>query len=89
MEGEDSNSTVLRYNVTLVLSHFQQPFKFEIFPETEEWIPSTTELTEQITGSAESQFQTFFPILKMMSLWHSLTSSKDDCKDYCFPFIIF
>lgn len=89
MEDEPSNSIALRYNVMLVLSHFQEPFKFEIFPETEEWIPSTIELAEQITGSAESQLQTFFPILNMMSLWHSLTSSKKDCKDYCLPFIIF
>ena len=66
-----------KYSLKLIISHSDTPFKLEVVPHTEEWIPTTEEQEYDIYGI--SLTTSFGEIIKQTGLWDTLTTMKPKC----------
>jgi len=67
-----------RYNLMLIISHEDTPFKIETIPDMEEWIPTDHELqTETFDVYLTSAFGS---VIRETGLWDTLITLKPDCK---------
>lgn len=68
---------IRKYNLKLIISHVDTPFKLEAVPDTEEWCPTEEDIRQEISGIYLTSC--FGYILQQTGLWDSLPTVKPDC----------
>jgi hypothetical protein len=68
---------IRKYNLKLIMSHVDTPFKLEAVPDTEEWCPREEDIQQGINGIYLTSC--FGHILQQTGLWDSLPTVKPDC----------
>ena len=81
IENQDSFNLPLplirKYNLKLIISHVDTPFRLEVIPDSEEWCPTEEDIGQDIHG----MFLTtcFMNIIEQTGLWESLPIMIPDC----------